>query len=73
VALAVSMAGGMDWGATRALRWAGPGHPGQFLIAYAGMTAGMMAGMLFTCAVSEALRHRIRGASGAVRPTDPGP
>ena len=60
VALAVSMAGGMDWGATRALRWAGPGHPGQFLIAYAGMTAGMMAGMLFTCGVLEALRRRTR-------------
>jgi heavy metal translocating P-type ATPase len=60
VALAVSMAGGMDWGATRALRWAGPGHPGQFLIAYAGMTAGMMAGMLFACGVLDALRRRAR-------------
>jgi len=59
-ALALSMAGGMDWGATRALRWAGPGHPGQFLIAYAGMTAGMMAGMLFTCGVLEAMRRRVR-------------
>jgi len=57
---ALSMAGGMDWGATRALRWAGPGHPGQFLIAYAGMTAGMMAGMLFTCGVLEAMRRRVR-------------
>jgi len=73
LALTVSMAGGMNWGASQALTWAGPGHPWQFLIAYGGMTSGMMAGMLFTCAVSEALRHRIRGASGAVRPTDPGP
>lgn len=60
VALAVSMAGGMDWGATRALRWAGPGHPWQFLVAYLGMTVGMMAGMLFTCGVLEALRRRAR-------------
>jgi hypothetical protein len=73
LALTVSMAGGMNWGASQALTWAGPGHPWQFLIAYGGMTSGMMAGMLFTCAVSEALRHRIREASGAVRPTDPGP
>lgn len=60
VALAVSMVGGMDWGANLALRWAGPGHPWQFLIAYAGMTLGMMAGMVFTCALLDGLRRMSR-------------
>ena len=59
-ALAVSMAGGMDWGATVALRWAGPGHPHQFLIAYAGMSLGMLAGMIFACALVETLRRNLR-------------
>jgi hypothetical protein len=54
------MAGGMNWGASMALRWAGPGHPWQFLIAYSGMTGGMMAGMLFACALIEALRHQLK-------------
>lgn len=60
LALAVSMVGGMDWGANLALRWAGPGHPWQFLIAYAGMTLGMMAGMVFTCALLDGLRRMTR-------------
>ena len=59
-ALALSMAGGMNWGASLVLRWAGPGHPWQFLIAYGGMTLGMMSGMLFVCAFTEALRHHLR-------------
>ena len=58
-ALALSMAGGMNWGASLVLRWAGPGHPWQFLIAYGGMTLGMMSGMLFVCAFTEALRHHL--------------
>ncbi|MBN8246851.1 MAG: cation-translocating P-type ATPase [Verrucomicrobia bacterium] len=56
--LALSAAGmvlGMGWGAELALRWAGPGHPLQFLIALAGMTAGMLIGMFFACAAGEAL------------------
>ena len=60
LALAVFMVGGMDWGANLALRWAGPGHPWQFLIAYAGMTLGMMAGMVFTCALLDGLRRMTR-------------
>jgi len=58
--LSLSMAGGMNWGASLALRWAGPGHPWQFLIAYGGMTCGMMTGMLFACALIEALRHQLK-------------
>jgi len=66
-ALALSMAGGMNWGASLVLRWAGPGHPWQFLIAYGGMTAGMMSGMLFVCAFTEALRHHLRVGPNAPR------
>lgn len=66
-ALALSMAGGMNWGASLVLRWAGPGHPWQFLIAYGGMTAGMMSGMLFVCAFTEALRHHLRIGPNAPR------
>ena len=67
-ALALSMAGGMNWGAALVLRWAGPGHPWQFLIAYGGMTLGMMSGMLFVCAFTEALRHHLRIRATAARP-----
>jgi soluble P-type ATPase len=66
-ALALSMAGGMNWGASLVLRWAGPGHPWQFLIAYGGMTAGMMSGMLFVCAFTEAIRHHLRIGPNASR------
>jgi cation transport ATPase len=62
--LSLSMAAGMNQGASLMLRWAGPGHPWQFLIAYAGMTFGMMAGMLFACGLTEALRHRFADGSG---------
>ncbi len=55
---AVGMVGGMGLGAGWALRWAGPGHPGQFLVAYAGMTLGMTAGMVFLCALGEILGRR---------------
>ena len=61
--LSVSMAAGMNQGASWMLRWAGPGHPWQFLIAYAGMTLGMMVGMVFACGLAEALRHRFATAS----------
>jgi hypothetical protein len=67
-ALALSMAGGMNWGAALVLRWAGPRHPWQFLIAYGGMTLGMMSGMLFVCAFTEALRHHLRIRATAARP-----
>ena len=66
-ALALSMAGGMNWGASLVLRWAGPGHSWQFLIAYGGMTLGMMSGMLFVCAFTEALRHHLRIGPNAPR------
>lgn len=66
-ALALSMAGGMNWGASLVLHWAGPGHPWQFLIAYGGMTVGMMSGMLFVCAFTEALRHHLRIGPNAPR------
>jgi hypothetical protein len=62
------MAGGMNWGAALVLRWAGPGHPWQFLIAYGGMTLGMMSGMLFVCAFTEALRHHLQIRATAARP-----
>ena len=67
-ALALSMAGGMNWGASLVLRWAGPGHPWQFLIAYGGMTLGMMSGMLFVCAFTEALRQHLHISPSAPRP-----
>lgn len=67
MALALSMAGGMNWGAALVLRWAGPGHPWQFLIAYGGMTLGMLSGMLFVCAFTEALRHHLRIGPSAPR------
>jgi soluble P-type ATPase len=66
--LALSMAGGMNWGASLVLRWAGPGHPWQFLIAYGGMTLGMMGAMVFACALTEALRHHLKLGVIALRP-----
>ena len=50
----LGMAVGMGTGATVALRVAGPMHPWQFLIAFAGMTGGMLAGMFFACTLAEA-------------------
>jgi hypothetical protein len=50
----VGMIVGMAWGASLALRWAGPMHPQQFLIALAGMTLGMLAGMIFACELARA-------------------
>ena len=66
--LALSMAGGMNWGASLVLRWAGPGHPWQFLIAYGGMTLGMLGAMVFACALTEALRHHLKLGVIALRP-----
>jgi hypothetical protein len=48
------MMGGMALGAEAALKWAGPMHPHQFLLAYIGMSAGMALGMTFACAAGEA-------------------
>jgi len=50
----VGMIVGMAWGASLALRWAGPMRPQQFLIALAGMTLGMLAGMIFACELARA-------------------
>ncbi len=52
---AIGMVLGMGFGAECVLRWAGPGHPHQFVLALAGMSAGMTAGMYFACALGEAL------------------
>lgn len=52
----VGMVLGMSWGADLALHWAGPGHPHQFLTAFAGMTGGMLIGMFFACAAGEAVQ-----------------
>ena len=51
---AMGMIVGMGWGGDLALGWAGPGHPQQFLVACAGMTLGMLAGMFFACAAGAA-------------------
>ncbi|MCW5558419.1 MAG: cation-translocating P-type ATPase, partial [Verrucomicrobiae bacterium] len=62
--LALSAAGmvlGMSWGADLILHWAGPGHPHQFLIAFAGMTGGMLIGMFFACAAGEAVTALRKG------------
>ncbi|MEN9678298.1 MAG: hypothetical protein RIS76_4194 [Verrucomicrobiota bacterium] len=61
--LALAAAGmilGMGWGADLVLQWAGPGHPRQFLFAFAGMTAGMLTGMFFACAAGEAIAAALR-------------
>ena len=61
--LALAAAGmilGMGWGADLVLHWAGPGHPRQFLFAFAGMTAGMLTGMFFACAAGEAMAAGLR-------------
>src|SRR5258708_37929632 len=54
LASGVGMIEGMAWGASLALRWAGPMRPRQFLIALAGMTLGMLAGMIFACELARA-------------------
>ena len=51
----IGMVVGMAWGASLALRWAGPMHPQQFLLAFGGMTFGMLAGMIFACELTRAL------------------
>jgi hypothetical protein len=61
LAAAVGMVAGMGFGAEFVLRWAGPGHPHQFPLALAGMSVGMMAGMVFACALGEALAGAWRG------------
>ena len=52
----VGMGWGMNEGADVLLGWVGPGHPWQFVVAWAGMTAGMLLGMTFACALAEAIR-----------------
>jgi hypothetical protein len=49
---------GMSFGASIALKWAGPLHPQQFLIALGGMTLGMLAGMIFFCELARVLTWR---------------
>jgi hypothetical protein len=51
----VGMTAGMGLGAEVVLRMLGPGHPLQFIGAFAGMTVGMLAGMFFACGAGEAL------------------
>ena len=62
--VAIGMVVGMGWGAELILRWAGPGHRHQFLFAFAGMNAGMLAGMLFACALAQAATVRARMSDG---------
>jgi heavy metal translocating P-type ATPase len=50
------MIAGMNEGVRIALAMGGPGHPAQFLIAWAGMVTGMSLGMLLGCGAAEALR-----------------
>ncbi|MCI0747172.1 MAG: cation-translocating P-type ATPase [Verrucomicrobia subdivision 3 bacterium] len=54
----VGMILGMSFGASIALKWAGPLHPQQFLIALGGMTLGMLAGMIFFCELARVLTRR---------------
>jgi heavy metal translocating P-type ATPase len=54
----IGMVAGMAWGASLALRWAGPMHPQQFLLALGGMTFGMLAGMFFACELARVLTWR---------------
>ncbi len=48
----VGMLVGMNWGGDVVLGWAGPGHPLQFLAAWSGMSAGMLAGMGLGCGLA---------------------
>lgn len=52
----VGMGWGMNEGADVLLGWVGPGHPWQFVMAWTGMTVGMLLGMTFACALAEAIR-----------------
>jgi heavy metal translocating P-type ATPase len=54
----IGMVVGMAWGASLMLRWAGPMHPQQFLLALGGMTLGMLAGMFFACELARVLTWR---------------
>lgn len=71
----VGMVLGMSYGADLALKWAGPMHPLQFLVAFAGMNAGMLAGMFFGCGVDQALEIALRDRrrSGLSINANPGP
>jgi heavy metal translocating P-type ATPase len=73
VYLATSGAGmifGMGIGADCLLALAGPLHPHQFLIAFAGMSGGMILGMGLGCVVGETLADELRTRI-ACRPSDP--
>ncbi len=54
VLVSAGMCLGMGGGAQLVLKLAGPMHPWQFLVAFAGMTGGMLLGMFFACALAEA-------------------
>jgi heavy metal translocating P-type ATPase len=54
----VSMVFGMSWGADFVLKWAGPMHPNQFLLAFGGMTLGMLLFMGFACALAQSIIPR---------------
>jgi magnesium-transporting ATPase (P-type) len=73
----IGMVAGMAWGASLALRWAGPMHPQQFLLALGGMTLGMLAGMIFACELARVLMWRSSCRAGfpfterTARPSSP--
>lgn len=51
----IAMLLGMSFGADVLLKAFGPLHPHQFLVAFTGMTIGMLAAMCFACAALQAL------------------
>lgn len=59
----LGMGVGMNGGGDVLLHWAGPGHPAQFILAWTGMTAGMLVGMTFACALAEAIRVALAAKS----------
>lgn len=63
--VSIAMLWGMSAGADGLLKAFGPLHPHQFLIAFVGMTLGMLVAMIFACATLQALavaeKHRARG------------
>jgi hypothetical protein len=67
----IGMVAGMAWGASLALRWAGPMHPQQFLIALGGMTLGMLAGMFFACELGRMIGETMSGWRGGHKRTGP--
>jgi hypothetical protein len=52
---AIGMVWGMSWGSYIFSHWLGPFFSHAFLLSFAGMTVGMLAGMFFFCELGRAI------------------